>query len=130
MSEIDASLEELKSITQRLRSVQTTHVSCWQLVRHHRDAGPVHLKYGHSRADCAGGDGHRQGPRRLSLSICGDRRAGRVRGFHDAYFLTGEHAGGGTRTTSFGDFVKAGVPFTIIVAIVSALLVPIFLPFQ
>jgi di/tricarboxylate transporter len=26
--------------------------------------------------------------------------------------------------------VKAGVPFTIIVAIVSALLVPIFLPFQ
>ena len=31
---------------------------------------------------------------------------------------------------SFGDFVKAGVPFTIIVAIVSALLVPIFLPFQ
>jgi hypothetical protein len=39
MSEIDASLEELKSITQRLRSVQTTHVSCWQLVRHHRDSG-------------------------------------------------------------------------------------------
>jgi di/tricarboxylate transporter len=31
---------------------------------------------------------------------------------------------------SFGDFVKVGVPFTIIVAIVSALLVPIFLPFQ
>ena len=31
---------------------------------------------------------------------------------------------------SFGDFVKLGVPFTIIVAIVSVLLVPIFLPFQ
>jgi di/tricarboxylate transporter len=31
---------------------------------------------------------------------------------------------------SFDDFVKVGVPFTIIVAIVSALLVPIFLPFQ
>jgi di/tricarboxylate transporter len=31
---------------------------------------------------------------------------------------------------SFGDFVKVGVPFTIIVAIVSVLLVPIFLPFQ
>jgi di/tricarboxylate transporter len=29
---------------------------------------------------------------------------------------------------SFGDFVKVGVPFTIIVAIVSVLLVPIFLP--
>jgi di/tricarboxylate transporter len=31
---------------------------------------------------------------------------------------------------SFGDFVKLGAPFTIIVAIVSVLLVPIFLPFQ
>jgi di/tricarboxylate transporter len=31
---------------------------------------------------------------------------------------------------SFGDFVKLGVPFTIIVAIVSVLLIPIFLPFQ
>jgi di/tricarboxylate transporter len=31
---------------------------------------------------------------------------------------------------SFGDFVKVGVPFTIIVAIVSVLLVPIFLPLQ
>jgi di/tricarboxylate transporter len=31
---------------------------------------------------------------------------------------------------SFGDFVRVGVPFTIIVAIVSVLLVPIFLPFQ
>jgi hypothetical protein len=31
---------------------------------------------------------------------------------------------------SFGDLVKLGVPFTIIVAIVSVLLVPIFLPFQ
>ena len=31
---------------------------------------------------------------------------------------------------SFDDFVKVGVPFTIIVAIVSALLVPIFLPLQ
>jgi di/tricarboxylate transporter len=30
---------------------------------------------------------------------------------------------------SFGDFVKVGVPFTVIVAIVSVLLVPIFLPF-
>jgi len=29
---------------------------------------------------------------------------------------------------SFGDFVKVGVPFTVIVAIVSVLLVPIFLP--
>jgi hypothetical protein len=32
-----------------------------------------------------------------ALSVCNDRRAGRVRGFHDAYFLTGEHAAGGTR---------------------------------
>jgi di/tricarboxylate transporter len=31
---------------------------------------------------------------------------------------------------SFGDFVKVGVPFTIIVAIVSVLLIPIFLPLQ
>ena len=31
---------------------------------------------------------------------------------------------------SFGDFVKVGVLFTIIVAIVSVLLVPIFLPFR
>jgi di/tricarboxylate transporter len=31
---------------------------------------------------------------------------------------------------SFGDFMKVGVPFTIIVAVVSVLLVPIFLPFQ
>jgi di/tricarboxylate transporter len=31
---------------------------------------------------------------------------------------------------NFGDFVKLGVPFTIIVAIVSVVLVPIFLPFQ
>ena len=30
---------------------------------------------------------------------------------------------------SFGDFVKVGVPFAIIVAIVSVVLVPIFLPF-
>jgi len=30
---------------------------------------------------------------------------------------------------SFGDFVKVGVPFTIIVAIVTVLLVPVFLPF-
>jgi len=30
---------------------------------------------------------------------------------------------------SFGDFVKIGAPFTIVVAIVSVLLVPIFLPF-
>jgi di/tricarboxylate transporter len=29
---------------------------------------------------------------------------------------------------SFGDFVKVGVPFTVIVAIVSVLLVPVFLP--
>ena len=31
---------------------------------------------------------------------------------------------------SFGDFVKVGVPFAVIVAIVSVLLVPIFLPFH
>ena len=31
---------------------------------------------------------------------------------------------------SFGDFVKVGVPFTVIVAIVTVLLVPISLPFQ
>jgi di/tricarboxylate transporter len=31
---------------------------------------------------------------------------------------------------SFGDFVKVGVPFTVIVAIVSVLLVPVFLPFH
>jgi di/tricarboxylate transporter len=31
---------------------------------------------------------------------------------------------------SFGDFAKVGVPFTIIAAIVSVLLVPIFLPFR
>ena len=30
----------------------------------------------------------------------------------------------------FGDFVKVGVPFTIIVAVVSVLLVPIVLPFR
>jgi di/tricarboxylate transporter len=30
---------------------------------------------------------------------------------------------------SFGDFVKVGTPFAVIVAIVSVLLVPIFLPF-
>ena len=30
---------------------------------------------------------------------------------------------------SFGDFVKVGAPFTVIAAIVSVLLVPIFLPF-
>lgn len=30
----------------------------------------------------------------------------------------------------FGEFVKLGVPFTIIVAIMSVLLVPIFPPFQ
>ncbi len=30
---------------------------------------------------------------------------------------------------SFGDFVKVGTPFAIIAAIVSVLLVPIFLPF-
>ena len=29
---------------------------------------------------------------------------------------------------SFGDFVKVGVPFAVIVAIVSVLLVPVFLP--
>jgi di/tricarboxylate transporter len=44
--------------------------------------------------------------------------------------LTDEHAGGGPGPYGFGDFVKVGVPFTIIVAIVSALLGPIFLPFQ
>jgi di/tricarboxylate transporter len=31
---------------------------------------------------------------------------------------------------SFGDFVKVGVPFTVIVAIVSVLLVPVLLPFH
>lgn len=31
---------------------------------------------------------------------------------------------------SFGDFVKVGVPFSIVVAIVSVLLVPVFLPFN
>jgi di/tricarboxylate transporter len=31
---------------------------------------------------------------------------------------------------SFGHFVKIGVPFTVIVAIMTALLVPIFLPFN
>ena len=31
---------------------------------------------------------------------------------------------------SFGDFVKVGAPFTVVVAIVSVLLVPIFLPFH
>jgi di/tricarboxylate transporter len=31
---------------------------------------------------------------------------------------------------SFGDFVKVGAPFTVVVAIVSVLLIPIFLPFH
>jgi di/tricarboxylate transporter len=31
---------------------------------------------------------------------------------------------------SFGDFVKVGAPFTVVVAIVSVLLVPLFLPFR
>ena len=44
--------------------------------------------------------------------------------------LTDEHAGVGPGPYSFGDYVRVGVPFTIIVAIVSVLLVPIFLPFQ
>ena len=33
------------------------------LVRHHRGARPVHLQYGHGRADGARGAGHRQGSR-------------------------------------------------------------------
>ena len=44
--------------------------------------------------------------------------------------LTDEHAGVGPGPYSFGDYVRVGVPFTIIVAIASALLVPIFLPLQ
>jgi di/tricarboxylate transporter len=31
---------------------------------------------------------------------------------------------------SFGDFVKVGTPFAVVVAIVSVLLVPLFLPFH
>ena len=31
---------------------------------------------------------------------------------------------------SFGDFVKVGVPFSIVVAIVSVLLVPLVFPFR
>jgi di/tricarboxylate transporter len=31
---------------------------------------------------------------------------------------------------SFGDFVKVGTPFAIIVAMVSVLLVPVFMPFR
>ena len=31
---------------------------------------------------------------------------------------------------SFGDFVRVGTPFAIIVAIVSVLLVPVFMPFR
>jgi di/tricarboxylate transporter len=31
---------------------------------------------------------------------------------------------------SFGDFVKVGVPFTFIVALVTVMLVPISLPFR
>ncbi len=31
---------------------------------------------------------------------------------------------------SFGDFVKVGVPFSIVVLIVTVLLVPVFLPFN
>ena len=95
MSEIDASLEELNRSPSACAVFKrpTSRVGNLFVIT----AMLVHLKYGHSRADCAGGDGHRQGPRRLSLSVCDDRRAGRVRGFHDAYFFTGEHAGGGTR---------------------------------
>ena len=58
------------------------------------------------------------------------RRAGRVNGFHDADLFAGEHAGRQSPGQySFGDFVKVGAPFTVVVAIVSVLLVPIFLPF-
>jgi hypothetical protein len=67
------------------------------LVRHHRGVRLVHLQYGHGRTDGAGGAGHRQGPRSLALSVCDDRRAGRVRSFHDAYLLARKHAGRGTR---------------------------------
>jgi di/tricarboxylate transporter len=31
---------------------------------------------------------------------------------------------------SFGDFVRIGTPFTVVVAIASVLLVPLFLPFH
>jgi hypothetical protein len=53
-----------------------------------------------------------------------------LRGVHDAHLFAGEHTSCGPGQYSFGDFVKVGVPFTFIVALVTVMLVPISLPFR
>ena len=72
-----------------------------------------------------------QRSRRLALSVRDDRGARRLDRVHDAGLVAGEHAGGRCRaTTRFGDFVRVGLPFSVVVLVVCVLLAPLLLPLQ
>ena len=49
---------------------------------------------------------------------------------HDTDLLAGNTLVVGPGQYSFDNFVKVGAPFTVVVAIVSVLFVPLFLPFH
>ncbi len=98
-------------------------------VHHHRPARPVHFQHRDRRADGAGGAGHRRGSRRLPYPFAMIIALAASTAFMTPISSPVNTLVVGPGQYRFGDFVKVGVPFAIVVAIVSVLLVPVSLPF-
>ena len=98
-------------------------------VRHNGGAGPVHLEHRDGRADGARRAGHRQAifsaspyPFAMIVALAAS-----------SAFMTPISSPVNTLVVgpgnyAFGDFVRVGVPFTLVVLVVSVLLVPWLLP--
>ena len=90
---VELAADGLRSADQRCRtSCRARHAVC-----HHGAARDVHLQYRDRGADGPGRSRDRKGYARVALSLCDDRRAGRLHRLHDAGFVAGEHAGGHAR---------------------------------
>ena len=60
----------------------------------------------------------------LALSLCHDHRHRRLGSLHDAGLVAGQHPGAGPGNYKFMDFVRIGVPFTLLVMVVSVIAIP------
>ena len=107
-----------------------SHALLGEPVRRHRPARAVHLQHRDGRADGPGRARHRQAtshaspyPFAMIVALAASTA-----------FMTPISSPVNTLVVGpgnydFGDFVRVGVPFTVIVLIVSVLLVPLLFPF-
>ena len=93
----------------------------------YRSRRPVHLQHRNGRADRAGGDRHRPGPRGVDACVRGHRRRRLLMRLRHAGVVAGEHLGPGARPAS-ATSSESGLPLLMLALIVTVAMVGVLYP--